>query len=239
MALLSLTIACAHAEDKKIVLASTDYPPYCSNSLENQGITAAVVKEAYKKVGYNATIDFLPWGRALMLAKVGKIDGLALIWYSKEREQWFVYSKPLEVDAIIGFYKLKDLKINIDKYDDLQGYRIGYVLDYAYPEGFYKAPLRKQKSYNDEELVKKLTEGSIDLAIIDKLQGKLLLKNKFPKHYNKFEFIDAPDGTTKQFVAISKKTINYQQKIDDFNRGFNLIKKDGTFAKIIKKYQLE
>ncbi len=237
--MLSLATVCAHAEDKKIILASTDYPPYCSNNIENQGIIATVIKEAYKKVGYNVKINFFPWGRALMMARTGKIDGLALVWYSKEREQWFAYSKSLKVDATVGFYKLKNMKITVNKYDDLKGYKIGYVLHYAYPEGFLKAPLRKQKSYNDEELVKKLTEGTIDLAIMEKQQGKHLLKNKFPKHYDRFEFINASNGRKQHFIAISKKTINYQKKINDFNRGLKLIEQDGTLAKIIRKYPLK
>ncbi len=42
-----------------------------------------LIIEAFARVGYDATVKFLPWKRALESTKSGKYDGLFTVWYPR------------------------------------------------------------------------------------------------------------------------------------------------------------
>ncbi len=225
-----------YASEKEIFLTSAEYPPYYCEELENQGCITEIIREVFKRVGYDLKVKFYPWKRAEMMAKKGFSDGMFPPWHTKEREKWFFFSNPIPPPNIMGFYKRKDKIITFKTYQDLQPYRIGSVLGYAYPTDFLEIKLRNIKSYTDEMLINNLVTGRIDLAVIDKMQAKYLLITKYPKQSGNFEFMEPPLAIIQQHLVISKKTKNAQTKINDFNRGLKMIKDDGTFEEILKKH---
>ncbi len=225
-----------YASEKEIYLTSAEYPPYYGEELENQGFITEIISEAFKRVGYDLKVKFFPWKRAEGMAKKGFSDGMFPPWYTKEREKWFVFSNPIPPPNTIGFFKRKDKKVTFKTYQDLKPYRIGCVLGYAYSKDYFEAGLKNQKSYTDKQLITILVQGKIDLAYIDKIQATYLLKTKFPKQSDYFEFMEPPLEIKQQHLVISKKTKNTQTKINDFNRGLKMIKDDGTFGKILKKH---
>ncbi len=225
-----------YASEKKIFLTTAEYPPYYGEKLKNQGFVTEVIREAFKRVGYEVKVEFFPWARSEMMAKEGASDGMFAPWYTEERKKWFIFSNPIPPPNTIGFYKQKDKKITFKTYRDLMPYRIGSVFGYAYPGDFEKADLRNNESYTDEMLITKLVQGKIELALIDKLQAEHLLKTKFPKQSDKFEFMEPPIEIRQQHLAISKKLNNAKKIISDFNRGLKTIIVDGTFKDILKKH---
>ncbi len=226
-----------YASENEIFLTSAEYPPYYGEQLENKGFITVIIREAFKRAGYEVKVEFYPWARAEMIAKKGDSDGMFPPWHTKEREQWFVYSNTIPIPNVIGFYKQKDKKIIFKTYEDLKSYRIGFVLGYAYPKDFLEAKLRKSKSYTDEILIERLVQGKIDLALIDKLQAKYLFNTKFVDQSDKFEFMEPPIEVKDQYLVISRKTKNAQKKINDFNHGLKTLISDGTFKNILKKHR--
>ncbi len=51
--------------------------------LESHGFMTELIIEAFARVGYDATVKFLPWKRALESTKSGKYDGLFTVWYPR------------------------------------------------------------------------------------------------------------------------------------------------------------
>ncbi len=226
----------AYASEKEIFLTSAEYPPYFGKELENQGFITEIIREAFNRVGYDLKIEFYPWKRAEMMAKKGLSDGMFPPWHTKEREKWFIFSNPIPPPNTIVFYKLKNKKISLETYQDLQPYRIGSVLGYAYPKDFIEAKLKNNIFYTDKELITKLVQRKIDLAIIDRIQAAYLLETNYPKQKDNFDVMEPPLEIKQQHLVISKKTKNGQRKINDFNRGLKMIKDDGTFDEILKKH---
>jgi hypothetical protein len=66
-----------------------------------------IIREAFKRNGYEADISFLPWKRALAGTKEGKHQALFTIWHRPEREEWFVFSDSLPANEL-GFFKRTD-----------------------------------------------------------------------------------------------------------------------------------
>ncbi len=101
--LCMVVAACsASANDRVVQLASTEYPPYYSETMEGKGFITQIIATAFAESGYEIEVTFLPWARAMESTKAGRYDGLFTVWYREDRTEFFAYSDPLPPNKI-GF----------------------------------------------------------------------------------------------------------------------------------------
>lgn len=235
LTLASLSLA-ANAEDKVISLTSNEFPPYHAKSLMNQGPVTELIVAAYKRVGYRVEVAYFPWARGEYLASKGeKYHGVISIWYSKERGKKYIYSDPY-MDNEVGFYKFKSNTIKYTSYEALKNYTIGTVNGYANPPGFDSANLNVKPVVTDELNIAKLCNERIDLVLIDRLMAVHLIKKNNKKCKSKVNWMLPALEIKPMHLAISRNAENGLEKINDFNRGLKLIKKDGTLKAILRKH---
>ncbi len=233
---LSLTNSLCLAGERKLEIATTEYPPYYGKDLENGGFMTEIVVEALKRAGYDAEIKFLPWMRAMEGIKAGKHDGLYTVWYRKEREAWFVYSDPIAPANEVGFYKHKNKDISFKTIEDLKPYTVGVTRGYALPPGFDQASLKISWEKNDEVSLRKLHKGRVDLVLADKILGKFIIDTKIPESVPDLVWLDPPVLVESQHLVFSKKAGNFAMKLADFNRGLAEIEADGTLSAIVARH---
>ena len=104
-----------------IRLATLDWEPYIGQELKNEGYVAEVVKEAFKKEGYEVEYTYLPWARVVHMAKKGDYDGYFPEYYSKEVEEEFIFSEKFK-GGPLGFFRKKGSKIEYKELVDLKPY---------------------------------------------------------------------------------------------------------------------
>lgn len=225
-------------EEKVFNLVTAVYPPYNYQDGEIKGLNIEIIKAAFSAMAYQIQIDILPFGRAFLYAKEGKYDGITL-WHSEQRTQWFEFSDPFTHSELV-FYKRKSLKINYQSLSDITPYTVGTVgtvQKYAYPTYFLNDhKIIKDQVLTDERNIKKLILGRIDLALIDKRMAQFIMRKNYPKQQHLF----GSAGILKNeffYLAISKNTKHYLQKLKDFNLGLATIKTNGVLAEIINKYE--
>ena len=223
------------AAEQKINLSATEWPPYYGKDLKNNGFITEIIRAVFRRVGYEVAVDFLPWKRALHDTKAGKYDGLFTVWYRKEREQWFVFSRALPPNEVVLF-KRKDKNISFKNYQSLKPYRIGVVRGYATPPGFDEAKLKTSEVNSDELNLRKLHKDRIDLALTDKITGMHIIKKKMPEAADALEWMQPSLHIEIQHLVISKKAKNYQKKLQDFNRGLEQLEQDGTLKAILEAH---
>jgi len=233
--LLMLATVTAMAAEKNVILGSSEYPPFFGEQLPNQGVLTEITVEAFKKVGYQVDVKFMPFARTLQMGKDGEIDGIIVLWHTKEREQWFAFSDPLPPNQI-GFYKRKDKAIHFTTYADLMSYRIGVVNGYANPPGFDEAQLKTEAVTVDKQNLQKLQSGHIDLALIDKWVAQHLIQTEFPQFAEELEWMEPPLESKPQYIAFSKEAKDYEQKLRDFNQGFKQLTDEGRVKAILAKH---
>jgi polar amino acid transport system substrate-binding protein len=224
------------ADDKKLSIVADNYPPYYGKGLRNGGVLTEIVAKAFKRAGYEVEINFVPWKRALEGAKAGKHDGLFTLWYRKEREAWFIYSNPISPASEIGFYKRKDSDISFKAFEDLKPYMIGVGRGYATPPGFKEASLKTSLAKDDEENLRKLHKGRIDLALTDKLVAKYIISSRLPDAAPDIAWLPPTLHVETNHFAVSRKVKGFNTIIADFNRGLAAIEADGTLKAIIAKH---
>lgn len=222
-------------QDKTFHLVAGVYPPYTIEDGEVSGINIDIIKAAYTAVGYQLDIELLPFTRAMYYAKNGRADGL-ILWHNQQREQWFSFSSKITQSELV-FYKKKQLGFEFLSLQSLASYSIGTVANYGYSKEFLAAKnLKKYVVGTDRQNLRKLIFGRIDLAIIDKRMAKYLIKKEYPKYLEKLDW----SGVLQKenyYLAISKKSADYQQKIRDFNLGLQIITENGLRASILNNYQ--
>lgn len=231
---LILLSAPLSAAEKKVVLASSEFPPFFSATMPNQGVITEMVVEAYKKVGYKVEIHFFPFARTYEYGKSGRVDGIVALWRTTERDRWFDFSVPLPPNEL-GFYKRIDEKIQFSSLNDLRKYRIGTVIGYVNPPGFDTAGLNLDPVSSDEVNLKKLEAGHVDLILIDKWVAQYLIRTKYPNLSVALAWMDPPIESKLQYIAFSKNAPDHEQKLLDFNRGFEQLVAEGRARAILQK----
>ncbi len=233
--LITFVSLASHSENKKINLVSYENPPYYSKNLKKKGFLTHIISESFQKAGYTVNVDFKPFKRAYQEARSGIYDGIFTLWYRKEREQWFHYSPPININEI-GFFKHRDLDIKYETIDDLRKYKIGVVRGYSYAKSITKAGLDLEEVTTPEQNLLKLIKRRIHLVLADKTVSKYHINKNHSDMKNSFQWITPALEKINQQLAISKKTKNSKKKMSDFVSSYNTLLKSGRVAAIKKKY---
>lgn len=155
-----------------IRLASLEWPPYTGAELPDGGESTATLKAAFAAAGYQLEVDFLPWERALALAKVPNSGyaGYFPEYFSDAVSESFLFSVTIGYGPL-GLAERRNQPLQWQQPADLQRYRIGTVQGYVNTQAFDQAvadglqPVETAGS--DSQNLKKLAAGRIDAAIID------------------------------------------------------------------------
>ena len=232
-------LAIASATTKEIKLLTAPYPPFHGPDLRNQGPITEIVVQAYKKVGYDVSVKFVPWARALKLAKEGKADGLHGAWYSEERKQWFVYSDKLPGSEVVLYKRKGSSPQKFTSFEALHSYKIGIVRGYRNPPAFEAAKLKTAVTDSDKSNLKILAAKRVDLILIDRHTAISLLEtDEMSKYRDTLEALEPSVEELSLYLLISKKVADYQVKVDDFNKGLELLREEGGVEGILKDHGL-
>lgn len=157
-------------QGKQVRLASLEWPPFVGKTLPENGLTSAIVVDAFAKVGYQVKVDFLPWTEAVRRTANEEYDGYFPEYYDPELAKRFIYSKPVG-QSYVALAQRKAYPIHWRIIDDLEKYRIGVV------EGYLNHPLLDRKislgevetfsSLDDANNLQALSKGFVDASVID------------------------------------------------------------------------
>jgi len=224
-------------DEKRVSLTYLNYPPFCDETLSNEGPISEIITEAFKHEGYSVQLEQLPWARALKWTKQGKYDGIFTAWYRKSREEFFLYSDPLPKNELVLF-KRKDSKINFQHYSELKPYTIGVVRGYVNPSEIIDAGLTLETVNTDKQNLQKLIQSRLDMSLTDRSVGRFILTTQLGVNADKVDWLEPPVKTELQYLMFSKASVDHKAKHKSFNRGLQAIKDSGLYQKILDKHQL-
>ena len=119
---------------------------------------------------------------------------------------------------MIRFIKKKNREIRYDNLDDLSGYVIGTIKDYAYGEEFDNSLtlIKIPQNYIIQNL-SKLQEGDIDLTVGDEIAIRYELNQYMKGSISEFEFLEKPLASRELYIAVSKQNPKAEKIVSDFN----------------------
>ncbi len=219
-------------------LASTDYPPYFSAALRNDGVVGAITRAALAKRGYTVELHYRPWSRLMAEVQAGSFDGVMAVWHSPEREQFLYYSQPL-VYTSMGFYTRVDQPLAASPLAALKPYTIGTVRGYKNPAAFDAAGLKVEEANDDLTNLRKLAAGRLDLVLIDRALASYLLPRLSSDMAERIHWQGPPIARMPLHVGFYRGNKGAEQLTRQFNLGLAELRHSGELAAILQRYQFE
>lgn len=238
--LLFITILCnlfnqfAFASELKFV--SAEFPPFTfTQNNKGTGAMYEVVQELARRLGQSTKIEFIPWARARIEAEGSDNIGIIPLARTPERENKYTWLIHVLDDPYVLVTK-KDSKIDISNMDNAKKLTIGILA------GSAAEPLLKGLGFlninpatTDIQNVKKLSLGRIDAwASPSSCIGQ----------YKEIAGLGAEDMRKGVVISILHEYIGASKTLDQetqkkWKDAFLKMKADGTYSKIMKKYNLE
>ncbi len=217
-------------------IMTEEYPPY--NFEQNgvvKGMAIEMMSELMKRTNCKKTakdIQVLPWARSYKDVQEKPNTILFSMTRSKEREPLFKWVGPISPTKIVLFAK-KAKKIKINSPADIKNYPCGAIRDDIGHQLLTKAGITNIDLTADMgSNIKKLDTDRITLWAYEENVAKWEMKNTI-KNYADFESVYTL-LSADLYIAFNKNTPD--AFIQQLQKVFDSMKKDGTIQKIMDKY---
>lgn len=200
-------------------------PQHVSRNLDDSfsGKVSDIVTRAFALKNYQASFIFRSRLTAYNMAKDGLVDGTILWRKTRNRNDYFYFSRPI-ISADIVFFHLKSKKFDWQQLNDLKRYRAGIVEGLLYEDLFdaaiFSGRLSSLTAENENANFKKLITGEIDYTPVILESGYEAIKALFPKKTAAL-LTHHPKPLIRQnfYLLLSKQIKENQKRIAEFNQG--------------------
>lgn len=226
----------AWAGDRTLLFASVNWEPYAGENMPQQGVAAAIIREACRRGGLEAEFRFLPWPRAQEEVRQGKYDALFNAYYSADRDRDFGLSRSYMSGPLALCVRSGSGVVWNGTAESLGRYTIGVV------RGYVNTPLIDNASFlvRDEAVsdlfnLRKLLAGRVDAIVIDKYVAIHLLKTNptIAADVGDIEFLEPLLRDRKLYVMFSRNRKGWKEHLALFDKGLEAMKRDGEWAEIL------
>lgn len=219
----------------KLRFVSVDFPPYTYQTpTGGAGAMYDVVKEIGKRLGQPADIHFVPWARARLETENNPNMGIIPLARTPEREdkyKWIIHI----LDDPYVLVALKDSKFNIADLEAAKKLNVGVLA------GSAAEPLLQRLGFQHVEA------ASTDVQNVTKLKlGRLdawVAPYSCRGQYREGG-LGNEDLRTGAVLTMLHEYLGGSKTLDDalvnkWRQEFNKMKKDGSYAAIMKKYDIK
>jgi polar amino acid transport system substrate-binding protein len=234
--ILILTAESAVAEELRI--ATHEWPPFISEKFPDKGAHVALVRAALEARGYGPIqFDIMPFARSMKETARLHYDLMMPVYLTRNRAEKFLFSDSYQsVETVFMMRRSEDF--NWKKLLDFTGLNMGVVQGYSYGEEFDNALfLRKMTVGSNSQLIRMLEDHRIDAFLIDLPVARYILSRELAFLTPRVEVLNPPYRRNECRVVASRLHPKAQALIDDFNAGLQIIKRDGTWARIMGQYR--
>ena len=200
------------------------------------GVDVELVTAAMKEVGVEIKFGMYPWSRCLSMLDSKELDAVIPMVYSKERDDKYSLGTSLRTrgNAIV---LAKNVNKDVSSIKDLDGMTIGLGQNYAITKDFDEATNFKKETVTTsgemyETLLRKVAAGRNDGAVIDLSVMNPMIKKLKIENEVKLSSLKFPKAS---HVGFSKNS----QFHPLYEKGFKLIQENGTYKKILDKWELQ
>jgi polar amino acid transport system substrate-binding protein len=205
-------------------------PPYFIKD-ENRGLELDIIKESLKVKGHTLKTVYVPFKRVPKMIEDKKVDCVGTVNESTGIKAFFSNSHIFYHNKVIT---LKRNNISVKSLKDLEyGSIVAFQNATKYLGSNYASAVSKNPAYrekaNQERQVTMLVNNRIDKVVSDVNIFNFYAK-KQKVDLSKIDYQDIFNKVHQKVAFIDKKIK------DDFNYGLSVIKKNGTYDKILKRY---
>ena len=220
--------------DAPLNVAVSNWAPYKSAELPENGIVVDIVNKALARAGYRTQITYAPWKRSLKGAIDGTYDVVPAIWWTEERASHLAFSDPVITSRIVIISRA-DADFTFNGLEDLRGKVVGTASGWAYPEAFENADFITKEPVKDLDTnLRKLIFGRIQLVIGEEFAVRYAVHTKFKESEDTFRYSKSSLRDSDLHVAFSKRLTGYREVRRKFNAALKSMRADVTLNSILE-----
>ena len=222
------------AEDP-LFIVNEDYPPYEMAEPVNglRGFDYDLVQEIFTRMGYETDIQFLPWKRALLYARISKSVGILTCAHHPDREEFLLFSNPIS-SFTSGFYIRNAFPGPVPRVlSDLQGQRVASVTGYESMAALEEAGLRPRGASDTAGAVRMLNAGRFDYLYLARQSTDFVIKQM--GWAARFDF--HPISTRDFHFCFSRKFPHVDEIAEAFNIMLAQMRRDRRIEAIQSRYR--
>lgn len=222
------------ASAETVTVAVHDYAPYYNE--EAKGFLSDIYTESFKTQGLTVEYQVLPIERGVIYFFSHKVDAHSPgnIFFTPDQLKLADCVKTFKIMACWHYYKPLQQRIPFTSLDDMRGYRLGIIYKSPYAPLYRAHQLSIYEVQRPAQLVKKVQAGRDNFFEATLFSGLVLINSIFPEEWDNFDYIawDVSDGS----MAFLKNDPDSQRLKKIFEKGFNLVKQNGTYIDILERY---
>ncbi len=239
LALISLP---ASPAPQPLHLVTDEWPPYEFTDPDTQrpsGLAIDILAAVFGRMGLPAPqISVLPWARAEIEARAGKVDGVFVIAPTPERLRDLRFlSEPLVSDQGTLFISSeRTAPIRVEALADLKEISVGVVRGYAYSPELWQL-LRESGNYTvfttEHQLLRMVSLGRIDAAVSYRLAGQHIVSKLGLQ--DSVEPLDLVLFSHQFFLAFSRSRIA-DDFVLEFDAELRAFRRSEAYRKLVRRY---
>jgi polar amino acid transport system substrate-binding protein len=236
--LLILPVPMVHSAPVRIVTHQY-YPYQYEEEGQLKGFVAAIVAEAFKRMGQPVSIKLYPFARAHTMVKNGDADGIFTVAKTAERETFADFPSEVLIWQTMALFVKADSPLGFDgDFNKLRDHRVGVIYKYRYGKVFDdvvdKGTLANVRPANSAESnVRMLVAGRIDYWVSNRELAAFVL-NKLRLTEAVRELQPAVQ-TLPTYLMFSKKR-DSAALCRRFGEEVRKMRADGSYDKIVTGY---
>ncbi len=223
--IISATLFVHSVSAQSVTVNTLEWPPYTSEVLPKGGATTDIVGQAFKAAGMQADVAYLPWKRAISMAKDDAKVAAYFPGYHCRHVEGFIASNPVG-NGPLGFAQHVNAPVSWNSIDDIgeQKLKVGTVLGYTNTTEFDEKAgtgwVRSIPAPDDVTNLRKLLRQRIDIAVIDKLVLAYFLATEptLVGEADKLQFNERPLEEKTLYVCFNDDEAGHAMR-DAFNAG--------------------
>ncbi|BBR40254.1 ABC transporter substrate-binding protein [Aeromonas veronii] len=220
-----------------LTVATDLWPPFRILQPDGRfyGLDMDILQQLESRSGIRFKVKRMPWGRALKQMQTGRVDLMIGLAYTAERAQFIDYLQPPYYQCWPAFYGKPVNVARIHQYRDLQGVKVGYVLNSAYFEPFNSdSRLDKHGVPTEEQLLRMVQRGHLPLMIGTDCQVDYALSQGNANRVSKADY--RPASPVTLYLGMSKHSPHQSLRQPLLVALQNLVA-SGEISVMAKRYQ--
>lgn len=238
---------------KKVDIATLDWPPYIGRGLCDLGWALQLAVAVFTSQGYQVSVNFLPWVRAVKMVESGKMDVLYPEYYIEESAVSDIFPNNKRRDLLalstkfiggnVSFIKRhNDPFIYNGNLNSIIGKSVGVVRGYQNTPEFDAIMDAKRinvvEAINDAQLLKLLLASRVDLIVGDPSVFGYITDNTNQTMTQKLETVGGIEPMLPElkynhlYFSVSKRIPHWKTLINDINVALLSFEKTGEITRI-------
>ena len=239
VALALLLAACPVRAQDSIVLTSGDWPPYYSEELLSGGVANQVVSESFALVGVRTSFVFVPWRRALEMARSGQAQGSAGWLRMADRERDFLFSDPL-FESVRVFFHRTDTPFDWLELDDVRDLRVAITLgsaeEFPLEDVMARGKGRVDIAQDYASGMKKLLLGRVDVYACNQEVGLFILQHRMGPEAAAITYHPRPIFSETNHLLLDRSLPGADRLMARFNEGLRRLRESGRYDAIFRDF---